>query len=220
MCPEGLVRRASKRRETGERRETAFLFVAAVVAVLAVAACGSDGPAPHANPSTLTDITGLVIGWQCGAAPDSCSLSPIAETPAPDPCGDAMTAGFDFESGRFFSICSVCLSSSNGWSTTPGQCRIVSCTSDLDCPVLRGNTSTSVFVCRNAICQNDDARVYPPGALKRFEVEELCFAVHDRSETTSLTSSASVQVEAEIDAVCPGGDALASCSVPAGCQAP
>jgi hypothetical protein len=200
-----------------------WLAVAVGVAV-GGGACDSEdgGPAGgHDNPSQLRDVTGVPYGWQCVAPRGACQVAPTDATPPPAACEPSATPGYAVSWGRFFDICDVCVDPvTQVWSTEAGRCRLVACSADADCPVIFTDSPISVYVCRNGICQSADTGQYPPGSLKRFEVEDLCFAVHDRAETADAASAASSSVEAALDAACTGPSPLSSCDIPTSCRVP
>jgi hypothetical protein len=197
---------------------------AAVVVGSAVApGCGSAGGSgfgPEDNPTTVRDVTGVEFGWDCGSK--GCQVAIVDGTPPPDPCGGGERAAYSYAWGRFFDLCSVCVSSDTTyWSTSPGQCRILACDTSDDCPVIYPYAMAYVYECVNGLCQDADQNRWPrTPPLSRTETEQLCFAVHDRTETNSPFGAGAMQVEAELDASCTGTYPMDTCTLPAGCRTP
>src|SRR6516162_4456117 len=83
--------------------------------VVALGCVGSEyGPAD--NPTEVRAVTGVPFGWSCDSS--GCQITLAAGTPAPDPCtspGDQ--PGYGTFWGRFFSVCSVCVTSRSDGST-------------------------------------------------------------------------------------------------------
>ena len=191
-------------------------------AVVALACGGCDGReyGPGDNPTEVTDVTGVAFGWVCTTS--GCGVQPAPDTPAPDPCDSGQQAGFSYAYGRFFSLCSVCFlgGASGGWTSTPGQCRILACQTSADCPVMFRESPADVYACVDGLCENADTSRRPRDPLQRVDAEELCFATHPRADTTTLTAPVTVAVESELDASCTGSDPLDTCTLPVDCRAP
>jgi hypothetical protein len=175
---------------------------------------------PEDNPSSLRDVAGVEFGWSCDDR--GCVVTQLPATPPPDPCGDPTAAAYSFSWGRFFRICSVCLARQEGihWSTTAGQCRILACDSDDDCPALYEWSPESRYACANGLCQNSDEARFPRAATTRFDVEDLCFAMHPRADTAQPFSPTTQDVLAAVEAACPGAGPSDPCPLPAGCRMP
>ncbi len=201
-------------------------FRSAAVALLWAGAlgCGGDagsGYGPADNPTMVSDVTGAAFGWLCDSS--DCQVGLLAATPAPDPCSGANQPGYGYGWGRFFEICSACFPTDGSmflWSSTPGQCRLLACDTSADCPIMFTSSPADVYECVDGLCENADQSRRPRTPLQRVDAESLCFAVHPRSETSSLLAAASVQVEAELDANCTGSDPMATCSLPSDCRQP
>jgi len=182
--------------------------------------CGSSGYGPADNPTMVHDVTGVAFAWRCDVT--GCQLGMLPETPPPDACTGTDSPTYGWASGRFFEACSVCAPQDGSYvySTTAGQCRLLGCSTSADCPIMYEDSPTDVYECVNGLCQNADQTRWPRMPLKRYQTEELCFAVHDRAETRTWTAPAAMQVEAELDASCAGDSPLDPCSLPAGCRMP
>ena len=196
----------------------AFLYATGAAAL----GCGSDGGSrygPADNPAAVRDVSGTVFGWDCKA--NGCEIAYLAETPPADPCGGGDRAGYSYSWGRFFDVCSVCVSTDGtSWGTTPGQCRILACDTDDDCPIIYAYAPVDLYQCVNGACENADQTRRPRTPLVRNDAEELCFAVYPRVETSNPFGAIPMQVEADLDANCTGLYQMDSCTLPAGCRAP
>jgi hypothetical protein len=206
----------------GSRLALSF-FVAAIAAAAIAVGCDASGPVtysgygPADNPVTVHDVTGMVFGWQCT---NQCEVTQIAGTAPPDPCGAADRPGYGYTWGRFVDVCSVCLATDGTWGTSQGQCRMLACATSADCPVIYWRAPASVYECVDGLCQGADQTARPRTSLTRYEVEDLCFAPHPRAETRDWSGAGAMQVQAEVDAACPGDDPLEICSLPADCRTP
>ncbi len=201
------------------RHGTLALVQAIAIATFAPA-CVRSGYGPEDNPTTVRDVTGVPFGWSCTSY--GCEIALLPTTPAPDACAGSDTPNYGWSWGRYFEVCSVCDPSdaSYTFSTTPGQCRVLACATSMDCPIMFDVSPVDVYECVGGLCENTDQGRWPRTPLRRIDAESLCFAVHDRVETRTLTSPATVQVEAELDASCAGPAFDDVCSLPAGCRAP
>ena len=189
--------------------------------IAAALGCGNDRRyGPNDNPTALRDATGVAFGWSCDG--QGCVGTQLAATPAPNPCPNPNASAYSFSWGKFVEICSVCLASEPGfyWSTTPGECRILACDADADCPALYESGSGDGYACVNGVCQNVDTARFPRGTLRRIEVEQLCFAVHPRSDTATPVSPTTQDVEDAVEAACPGALPTDPCPLPSGCFTP
>jgi len=194
----------------------------AYLAWAVVLGCGGsegNGYGPEDNPTTVRDVTGVEFGWDCDAK--GCLVGALASTPPPEPCGGDSRAGYSYAWGRFFEICSVCVSADDtGWSTWPSQCRILACDTSDDCPIIYPYASVYIYECVNGLCQDADQSRRPRATLDRTETQQLCYAVLDRTETSDPFSDASRAVGLELDASCTGPDPMDTCSLPAACRVP
>jgi hypothetical protein len=191
------------------------------LALTVVLGCGSggNGYGPEDNPTTLRDVTGVEFGWDCDAS--GCQVGLLASTPPPDPCGGDSRAAYGYAWGRFFEICSVCVSADNAfWSTFPSQCRILACDTSDDCPIIYPYASVYIYECVNGLCQDADQNRRPRTTLDRTETEQLCYAALDRTETSDPFSAASLAVDTDLDASCTGPNPMDTCSLPTACRAP
>jgi len=189
--------------------------------IAAALGCGNDRRyGPNDNPTALRDATGVAFGWSCDG--QGCVVTQLAATPAPNPCPNPNASAYSFSWGRFVEICSVCLADEPGfyWSTTPGECRIVACDADADCPALYESGPGDGYDCVNDLCQNVDTVRFPRGTLRRIEVEQLCFAVHPRTDTASPSSPTTQDVVDAVEAACPDALPTDPCTLPAGCLTP
>jgi hypothetical protein len=201
------------------RRGTRVL-VQALVIIMIAPGCRRAAYGPDDNPNTVRDVTAVEFGWSCDSI--GCEITSLPTTPAPDPCTGDDTPNFGWSWGRYFEVCSVC-DPSDGASRiirTPGQCRLLACSTSADCPVLFDVSPVDVYECVGGLCENTDQGRWPRTPLRRANAEQLCFAVHARAETRTLTSPATVQVETDLDASCAGPAFDDACSLPAGCRAP
>jgi hypothetical protein len=192
------------------------------VALAALLGCGSDGRlyGPEDNPTAVRDVTGVEFGWSCDAR--GCQVTLLPATPPPDLCSDPTASAYSFGWGRFVEICSVCLAREEGiyWSTTPGQCRILACDTDAQCPALYQATPESDYACINGLCQNADTGRFPRDVLQKLHAQQLCFAVHPRADTAEPFSATTQEVLVSVNIACPGADPTAPCTLPAGCRMP
>ena len=163
------------------------------------AACGSDASdcGPDANPTTLTDTSGVTFDWVCSAG-RGCRLEAPAGYEHPLPCGDDKTPGFGQSFGHFFSICATCFSESGSWAYFPGDCRIVTCDAASDCPNLCYYDDPIELECADGLCRRRDR----PRDLDARDVMKLCFAELPRSETWNQGQSAVTQVDALVASSC------------------
>ena len=130
------------------------LMTVTLAALGALLASGcNDFPGPEDNPSTLTDTSGHVFGWDCDE--ERCSLD-VSELKIPAAgCSDGSSEGIITRWGRLFTFCTACIDGSAGfWSS--GACRPVGCKQDTDCPQVywyigRGYAE---YECRKGLCQN------------------------------------------------------------------
>jgi hypothetical protein len=188
------------------------------VLVVIGSGCGHDYGSAD-NPSQVTDVSGVPFAWTCDAS--GCELGRTAETPFPDPCSSDDQPAYSYAWGRFFDVCSVCVPSSGaGWSTTPGQCRMLACQTSADCPVIYGYSPVAVYECVDGLCEAADTSAHPRNPLRREDAEDLCFATHPRADTVSFGAPATIAVESELDANCTGTDPFAICTLPDDCRAP
>jgi len=193
--------------------------VAAGAAGLGCGGSGGGGAGPADNPATLRDVSDTVFGWDCKS--NGCQIASVAETPPPDPCGGGERAAYSYAWGRFFDVCSVCVSADGtSWGTTPGQCRMLACDTDADCPVIYVYSPVDVYECVNGACENADQTRRPRTPLTRTDAQDLCFAVYPRADTNNPFGTIPMQVQAELDANCTGTDPMDTCTLPADCRAP
>jgi hypothetical protein len=186
------------------------------------AGCGGaekTGHGPQDNPSVVRDVTDVEFAWRCDD--HGCDIGALETTPPPNECGSGKAA-YSYRWGRFFDICSVCLSDTAGihWSTTAGECRILACDENRDCPLLYEYAEESIYECSNGLCQNTDVGRYPRDPITQEQVTTLCYAVHPRAETSNPFSPVSQDVESRISAACPNANPLDSCPLPEGCRTP
>jgi hypothetical protein len=203
----------------GTTEKVSFASAIAFV-VSATLGCGPSGYGPEDNPTAVRDVTGVEFGWSCRAS--GCGIALLPATPAPDACGAGDTPTYGWAAGRFFEICSACAPQSGAfvYSTQPGQCRVLACDTSADCPIMFEDSPVDVYTCVNGLCQNSDQQRWPREPLQRMDAEELCFAVHPRADTNTLSAPATLQVEADLDASCTGSAFDDTCSLPTGCRAP
>jgi hypothetical protein len=190
-----------------------------VAAGLAVASlgCGAEY-GPEDNPTAVRDVTGVEFGWSCKDS--GCKLELLPSTPPPDPCPDPNDSAYNIAWGRFFEVCSVCVLHAPGayWGTTPGQCRLLACDTDADCPAIFQYSPEAGYACVGGLCQNVDTARYPRDVLNREQVEQLCLTELPRADTSSPFSQTTMEVLSRADAACP--DPAGPCQVPAGCRMP
>lgn len=193
----------------------------AAIVVLVVAGALGCGPryGPEDNPTMLMDASGGVFGWAC--TDEGCRIQTVAGTPPPADCGPGRPV-WGLSWGPYFEICTACsFSDSGSWSTTAGECRILACEVDADCPVLFRYVDEPRFVCMNGLCRNDDLARFPRDApLDRRALERLCLAEVPREETLSPLTPRSVEILAAIDAACPPRPETGPCTLPPTCRAP
>jgi hypothetical protein len=197
------------------------LILAQALVIIAVApACRRSGYGPEDNPTTVRDVSGVEFAWSCTS--NECEIRSLPTTPAPDACAGNDAPNYGWSWGRYFDVCSVCDPSDDTYtfSTTPGQCRVLACSTSTDCPVMFEVSPADVYECVGGLCENTDQARWPRTPLRRINAEELCFAVHDRAETRTPASPATLQVETDLDASCAGRAFDDVCSLPAGCRAP
>jgi len=182
--------------------------------------CSTGGLGPDDNPTMVTDVTGVAFGWRCDSS--SCNVALAPATPPPDPCTGSYTPGYGEAWGRFFEVCSVCAPADKAvtYVTTPGQCRVLACATAADCPIIFESSPPDIYECVDGLCENADQARWPRVPLARMDAEELCFAVHERSETRTVTAPATMQIEADLDANCAGTGPHDVCTLPVGCRAP
>jgi hypothetical protein len=201
-------------------RHGASVLAQAIALAAVAAACRAPGYGPGDNPTRVRDVTGVEFGWDCDL--NGCEIRSLAATPPPDACAATDTPNYGWSWGRYFEVCSVCDRNDDSYTftTTAGQCRLLACATSMDCPVIFEVSPVDVYECVGGLCENTDQGRWPRAPLRRFNAEELCFAVHDRADTRTRTSPAAVQVEADLDASCAGPAFDAVCSLPAGCREP
>jgi hypothetical protein len=201
-------------------RHGTLVLVQALAIVTIAPACRRSEYGPEDNPTKVRDVSAVEFGWSCTSI--GCGITALPTTPAPDACGGDDTPNYGWSWGRYFEVCSVCDPSDATYrfSTTPGQCRLLACSTSMDCPVMFDISPVDVYECVEGLCENTDQGRWPRTPLRRMDAEQLCFAVHARAETRTLTSPATVQVEADLDASCAGQAFDDACSLPAGCRAP
>jgi hypothetical protein len=195
--------------------------VRAALLVVVLVGCGIDRRyGPQDNPTTIRDVTGVDFGWVCDD--QGCKVTRLATTPAPDPCPNPQDSAYGDSWGRFVEVCSVCLGHEPGfyWSTTPGQCRVLACATDANCPSIYESNPEAGYACVNGLCQNIDTVRWPRDKLTYDMVEQMCFAVHPRPETAAFASPAAMAVQHEVDASCPLTATPEPCPLPADCRMP
>jgi len=190
---------------------------------MALLGCGKERLyGPEDNPKSLRDVTGVEFGWSCDQ--QGCNVTRLAGTPPPDPCrnGNAADSAYANSWARFVEICSVCLGHEKGfyWSSTPGQCRLVACNTDANCPAIYESDPASAYACVDGLCQNTDSARFPRDTLNRYDVESLCFAVHPRANTVDPLAPTVMEIESTVAGACPSTDPTVGCPLPAGCRMP
>jgi hypothetical protein len=179
-----------------------------------VAACSSHS---SSNPSVIHDTTGAVYGWRCNDT--ECGIVSIDGTPALPACGSGTFWGYF--AGNFITVCpGIPTDGTGAWTTNPGLCRIVSCSTTADCP----QWQQKAYECRSGLCWAQEMIGIGYGVD---DVLDLCLANAPRAADCDPTSTDPTiqQAEALALASCTagGGDAGATqggCTVPASCRQP
>jgi hypothetical protein len=189
--------------------------------VVVLLGCGVEHRyGPQDNPTQVRDVTGVDFGWLCDDA--GCSLTRLASTPAPDPCSNPQDAAYGWSWGRFVDICSVCLGHEPGflWGSTSGQCRVLACASDANCPKIYDGSPEDGYECVNGLCQNIDTARFPRDTFTYSDVDSMCFAGHPRAETRDFATPETRAIQSDIDAACPVTATRDTCHLPADCRVP
>ncbi|MBZ5714562.1 hypothetical protein [Nannocystis pusilla] len=177
--------------------------------VLAPACAGEDQPL---NPSTITDQSGAVFGWECD---DDlrCRVTRLDESPpAPvDDCGPVLTPTFSYSWGHMIELSAVC-ADDEGWVSFPGWGRFVVCEADADCPTIQDDS----YVCNAGFCKNVDGEQHFDQLPNRWQMELICLGDIPRYEPYEP----SPELAAAIDEACPGESNDPCVSLPAGCRDP
>lgn len=171
-----------------------------VLTTLVLVACEPE------NPTVLRDTSGASFLWRCNA--DGCDATPTGNTPPTD-CSEEVL--YSYIHDGFVHICTAAKTDSGGKAILQPLCRLVACSSDMDCPIWVNET----YECRQRLCQrrgetNVNSADLWALCLADFPRPDSCAAVWSDPRTQEVLSL--VQQSCDVSG--------SRCDIPASCRSP